>query len=108
MWTTRKAEQLIRDWKSTHPCVDCSERESRPVFWPYYVMEFDHTVPAEKRYTLGKNRLVRGLSEQELRREMAMCDLLCSNCHREREHRRRQHGRKSHQAQRGDPPGLPA
>lgn len=58
-----------------------------PVFYPWYQLEFDHVGP--KTWTLGHSRHIRSLTEAELRREIAMCDLVCANCHREREYQRR-------------------
>lgn len=78
-WTTRKAKQLIREYKRTHACSDCG------VFWPWYVTEFDHVLPQTKNFTIGRGRLI---PEQQLRYEMALCDLVCRNCHAEREHQR--------------------
>lgn len=84
----------MREWKRTHACVDCSEREQVPVFYPWYVMDFDH-LPGTKRITLGHSPEVRRLNLEELLQEMAKCDLVCANCHREREYRRRHHGHQS-------------
>ena len=86
-WTTRQAEGLAKRWKEEHPCVDCSERAGEPVFYPSYMLEFDHVGP--KRLTLGYSRSLRGLSEDELRQEIAMCDVVCRNCHAQRTHDRR-------------------
>lgn len=86
MWTTRKAEHFARNWKASHPCVDCSEKAGQPVFWPPYVMEFDHV--GTKRLTIGYSRQIRRLTEADLRIEIAMCDVVCRNCHAERTHQR--------------------
>lgn len=87
MWTTRSARRFLIEWKMTHPCVDCSDRAGQPVFWPPHIMDFDHA-PGTKRITLGHDPECRRLSEAELRQEMSKCDLVCANCHREREHAR--------------------
>jgi predicted HNH restriction endonuclease len=50
-------------------------------------MDFDHA-PGSKALTLGHSHHVRHLSEAEIRMEMSKCDLVCANCHREREHAR--------------------
>lgn len=58
------------------PCVDCGRT------YPTYVMDLDH-VRGKKR--LAVSRLVsRMVSEAALREEIAKCDVVCSNCHRER------------------------
>lgn len=69
----------MQSWKAQHPCFDCG------VFYPYWVMEFDH-VPGTKRFNLGTEG--KRLDEETLRREMAMCDVVCCNCHAERTYRR--------------------
>lgn len=86
-WTTRSAKKFLFHWKETHPCVDCSDRAGRPIFYPAHIMDFDHA-PGLKRITIGHDPESRHLSEAELREEMSKCDLVCSNCHREREHAR--------------------
>lgn len=62
------------------PCGDCG------VSYPYYVMEFDHVrglkafnVSTAVQYNPGWERL---------KAEIAKCDVVCSNCHRERTYRR--------------------
>jgi ribosomal protein L34E len=80
IWSTRKSEHFAKDWKAAHPCADCGKQ------YPSYVMEFDHIGP--KRLTLGYSRHLRKLSEEELRIEIAMCDVVCRNCHAERTHQR--------------------
>jgi predicted HNH restriction endonuclease len=52
-------------------------------------MDFDHE-PGTKRITIGHEKEARALSEEELRWEIAKCELVCANCHREREHQRRE------------------
>lgn len=73
---------LMRDLKS-QPCSDCDIR------YPYYVMEFDHRNPAEKRKmrTRGMAVIARR-SRGALLKEAEKCDVVCANCHREREHQR--------------------
>lgn len=57
------------------PCTDCGE------CFPPYVMDFDH-VRGTKVRSIG--RLVAYGHEAGLRAELAKCDLVCANCHRER------------------------
>lgn len=62
------------------PCLDCHQ------IYPPYVMDFDH-VRGSKRgdiSTLATN----GVSLTILRRELAKCECVCANCHRERTHTR--------------------
>lgn len=67
--------------KEANPCVDCR------LFYPYYVMDFDHR-PGETKTNLP-NQLVNRLSWSKLEIEIRKCDLVCSNCHRFRTHARR-------------------
>lgn len=73
-----KAEiaRLIVSLKHMKPCVDCG------VPYPHYVMDFDHR-RGEKIMNLGNAQRV-CLSKDKILAEIAKCDLVCSNCHRER------------------------
>jgi hypothetical protein len=62
------------------PCLDCGRR------YPPYVMDFDHRNSKEK--VSKVSNLMRLGSRQKLLTEIAKCDLVCSNCHRERTHQR--------------------
>lgn len=62
------------------PCADCGQE------YPWYVMEYDH-VRGQKLFLLSKASSMR-ISEQRIIEEMAKCDVVCSNCHRERTYRR--------------------
>ena len=63
------------------PCLDCEKT------YPYYVMDFDH-VPerGEKKFELSTYASKR--TYEEIVAEVAKCDVVCSNCHRERSHQR--------------------
>jgi hypothetical protein len=74
-----RLQAMLREAKEK-PCADCG------VTYPYYVMDFDH-VSGEKLYEVS--RLVALGSVSKLVAELAKCDVVCSNCHRERTHRRR-------------------
>lgn len=77
--STDKRKRLIRTLiinEKKQPCLDCG------VEYPYYVMDFDHvrgeksfniSVAAQKRFNIVK-----------IVEEIAKCDVVCSNCHRER------------------------
>lgn len=80
-----KQKLLKRDWvnalKETTPCTDCGKN------WPYYVMDFDHT---SKDKTLNVSAMIaQRYSMESIKAEIVKCELVCSNCHRERSHRRR-------------------
>lgn len=72
-----RRQALIRDLKD-EPCVDCGHE------YPHYVMDFDH-VRGEKLFSIGR-AYHRSISVDEIIREAAKCDVVCSNCHRERTH----------------------
>ena len=63
------------------PCMDCEQRYSS------YVMDFDHRDPSQKKMEVSK--LV-NYSWKQLKEEITKCDIVCSNCHRERTHKRRE------------------
>ena len=58
------------------PCLDCGGD------FPPFVMEFDHREPATKR-VLVCHRAGRA-SDRRILEEVAKCDIVCSNCHRNR------------------------
>lgn len=67
------AREYISEYLSTHPCVNCGERD--PI-----VLEFHH-VRGEK--TLEVSRLIgRGASLEAIKAEIDKCDVVCANCHR--------------------------
>lgn len=74
-----KRRQLVVDAKQ-YPCADCK------VQYPYYVMDFDHLDGATKKFSLYK---VHNATKRAILEEIAKCDLVCANCHRERTHQRR-------------------
>lgn len=77
-----KRKQTIREWlnvvKESQPCKDCG------VNYPYYVMDFDHL--RDKQYEI--NKLINSCSMAKIRSEIVKCDIVCSNCHRERTFKR--------------------
>ena len=69
----KKKRVFLVEFKN-RPCMDCG------IFYPPYVMEFDH-VRGKKVNGVGRmltNSMVRLVAE------IAKCDLVCANCHRER------------------------
>lgn len=65
----------VRQLKSV-PCADCK------VPYPYYVMEFDHRPGEEKLGVIA--RMVADGQRKKVFEEIKKCDVVCSNCHRER------------------------
>ena len=63
------------------PCLDCRRR------FPFYVMQFDHRDGTEKRYTVSQ--MISRAGTKTILAEVAKCDIVCANCHRDRTYRRR-------------------
>ena len=76
---TAKLQVEIQELKESSPCTDCKR------VYPYYVMDFDH-VRGEKKERV--NRLVQRGQRKAAYIEIEKCELVCSNCHRERTHQR--------------------
>jgi hypothetical protein len=82
-YQTENGGRLVTEWRGkrrailleakSKPCADCG------VQYPPYVMDFDHK--GDKKFNLG-GALSRSLDS--LIAEIAKCDVVCSNCHRER------------------------
>lgn len=70
----RDIRRWLNDLKEASPCKDCK------ISYPYYVMDFDHL--SDKKYEI--NKLINSCSMTKIRAEIAKCDIVCSNCHRER------------------------
>jgi hypothetical protein len=68
-------KKFVADLKNV-PCMDCG------IKYNPWVMEFDHRDPNEKVENIGR-AISRG-SWTKLKEEVAKCDVVCSNCHRER------------------------
>jgi len=71
----------LREYKESRGCADCGGK------FPYYVLDLDHRSGTEKLY--DPSRLVNMGSWVKLKVEVAKCDVVCANCHRERTQRRR-------------------
>ncbi len=75
----RSLERLERQ-----PCADCGQR------FPSHAMDFDHRDPRTKRYTIS--RMIGRTGTARIMAEVAKCDIVCANCHRDRTLRRREAG----------------
>lgn len=72
----KELRELIRSLKEASPCIDCN------VAYPWYVMDYDHVI-GNKEHDISV--MVANLaSKQRILDEIAKCELVCSNCHRER------------------------
>lgn len=76
-WKKNRIKEFDVRFKNA-PCADCQKT------YPPYVMDFDHK--HSKKFGISGKKLE--LSWEELEEEVAKCDLVCSNCHRERTHQR--------------------
>jgi hypothetical protein len=68
----------VNEMKASTPCTDCKKN------YPYYVMDFDHL--SDKKVLIS--RVINSGSWKQVREEIAKCEIVCSNCHRERTHQR--------------------
>lgn len=68
-----------RDEAKSVPCMDCG------IKYPTYVMDFDHR-PGEKKVKNVSSMIA--LTLKEMIEEIKKCDVVCSNCHRERTQQR--------------------
>lgn len=76
----RLRQQRLINYFKNKPCADCN------MFYPSYVMQFDHRNPMDKVFTIANEM---GRSRKRLIEEIKKCDVVCANCHMERTHKRR-------------------
>lgn len=69
-------DKIINEYKSK-PCTDCAKS------YPPYVMDLDHIDPSNKFLKISSMRRKR-MSFDLIKEEMDKCEVVCSNCHRER------------------------
>lgn len=67
----RLVQDWLRDYLSSHPCVDCGEDD-------IVVLEFDHR--GDK--TTNVSDLLKVGNIETVSKEVAKCDVRCANCHR--------------------------
>ncbi len=72
--------KLLADLRKV-PCFDCGGT------FPFFVMQFDHRDSREKRYVVSM--MVGRAGRDTILAEVAKCDVVCANCHRERTYQRR-------------------
>jgi 5-methylcytosine-specific restriction endonuclease McrA len=76
-----RASEYLRGLKESTPCVDCGKQ------YPYYVMDFDHLRDKEYQVSLMVGQ---GYDIPAIQKEIAKCEIVCSNCHRIRTFTREQ------------------
>jgi hypothetical protein len=80
-WTTERRDIIIKSKQK--PCADCHFE------FPWYVMDHDH-VRGKKEFNLAEAVKLK-ISLVRIQAEIEKCDVVCSNCHRERTHQRQTH-----------------
>jgi hypothetical protein len=70
-------------FKERKGCSDCRNK------FPHYVLEFDHR-PGEYKID-NVTRVLKNYGEEMAWKEVAKCDVVCSNCHKVRTYAR-EHG----------------
>jgi hypothetical protein len=75
-------QNYVTEYKERTPCIDCKMK------YPAHVMDLDH-VRGEKLYALALIHNQPDITWAKLHTELAKCDVVCANCHRERTHVRR-------------------
>jgi DNA-binding transcriptional ArsR family regulator len=74
---TRRARRgAVNDLKEKNPCNDCGN------FYPYFIMEYDHLDETTKKAPVSF--LIKSAPFKEVEEEIAKCELVCSNCHKQR------------------------
>ena len=74
----KAAARALIDAAKDQPCADCGYS------YPVYVMDLDH-VRGRKKFNVSEaNGSNRWPSMKELKAEIAKCEAVCANCHRER------------------------
>ena len=71
--------EFVISKKENNPCADCG------IKYPHYVMDFDHLRDKEFDIAHAMRSLI---SKDRIILEISKCELVCSNCHRERTYRR--------------------
>ena len=70
-----KIVRFIQEYKAGKKCVDCGEN------YPYWILEFDHL--KDKNFTIAQFRSTT-MSLEVVKEEIDKCDVVCSNCHKNR------------------------
>ena len=76
----KQLDELINKYKS-NPCTDCGAS------YPPYVMDFDHLDSDTKEFGICYMRR-RRMAFDKIEKEIAKCEVVCANCHRERTNKR--------------------
>lgn len=75
-----KIIKYIQEFKSNKSCADCKEN------YPYWILEFDHL--GNKKFNIAGYRS-HTVSLEKVKEEIEKCEVVCSNCHKNRTFNRR-------------------
>ena len=70
-----KEKQFIFNYLSKKSCVVCQTTD-------VMVLEFDHIQPSKKSFEISRALVTSGTTIAQLKKEIAKCQVLCSNCHK--------------------------
>lgn len=76
----QKKREYVAWLKSNTPCKDCKK------YYPFYVMDFDHVDGTKVANITVMTNGYRPF--MQLLMEIAKCEIVCANCHRERTQKR--------------------
>ena len=76
----REVQQMLGKMKEDSGCIDCKTKH------PFYVLDFDHA-RGNKVSNIGQ--MLDYFTIEDILKEVAKCDIVCSNCHRERTYNRK-------------------
>lgn len=76
----REVQEMLGTLKEKSGCIDCNNT------FPFYILDFDH-VYGKKVSNIGQ--MIDYFSIEDILKEVSKCDIVCSNCHRERTYRRK-------------------
>ena len=68
--------------KKSQPCTDCGTT------YPHWIMDFDH-LPGKTKLVEISVMVSKGCSLARIETEIAKCEVVCANCHRNRTYMRR-------------------
>ena len=74
--------EFVRGVKSKTPCADCGR------IFHHIAMDFDH-LPGQKKLFSISTMVMKTVSFERMKAEMAKCEIVCANCHRIRTFNRR-------------------
>lgn len=78
----KDTNQLVKEIKENSSCTDCGKT------YNWYVMDFDHLDSSTKVMNIAR-MVSSGYSWEAIETEISKCEIVCSNCHRERTYKRR-------------------